>query len=297
MRTLLRIRRAFPAPAVGAALLLAGTCFSADGKLIVVPRPADQSGLSYLTVQARPGRRVVAGWVELRNPGRRRQKVMLERVDGLTLDTLGSGYAPPGQAPYGSARWLLVRRHSTFVAPGTRIDIPVIVAIPRTARPGEYLSGVSIAALPAVNRITRGRGVAIDSELRYAIGVLVTVPGRLRRRLEVRGAHIEMQPPGPVFIVDVRNPGNAVLRNVEGWITVTRADRRVERVRVYPGTFISHSEIEYPVRATREHPSPGTTYTVRAALRYPGGHTNMITTVTYRGAAGKRAFARAAARP
>ena len=295
MKLLGQFRRALPVLALGTALLLAGS-FSADGQLIVVPRPANESNLSYLTVRARPGKRVVAGWVELRNPGRRRQKVVLERVDGLTLDTLGSGYAPPGRPPQGAARWLLFRRHATWVAPHRRIDIPVIVAIPRTARSGEYLSGVSIAALPSIERITHGRGVAIDSELRYAIGVLVTVPGRLRRRLELRGAHIEMQPPGPVFIVDVRNPGNAVLRGVEGWITVTRADRRVERVRVYPGTFISHSEIEYPVRATGQRPTPGTIYTVRARLRYPGGATDMITTVTYRGSAGARAFARTAAR-
>ena len=65
MKLLGQFRRALPVLALGTALLLAGS-FSADGQLIVVPRPANESNLSYLTVRARPGKRVVAGWVELR---------------------------------------------------------------------------------------------------------------------------------------------------------------------------------------------------------------------------------------
>ena len=289
-----RILAALAALTFGA---FAAATLSADGQLIVLSRSADRNELSYLTVRAMRGHRTLAGWIELRNPGRRRQKVMLERVDGATLDTLGSGYAPPGSRPHGATRWLLVRRHVSWVPAHGRIDIPVVVAVPRGARAGEYLSGMSIAALPATERITRGKGIAIASEVRYAIGVLVTVPGRLHPRLELRGARIEMQPPGPVFLLEARNSGNAILRNVHGWVIVTREDRRIAYTRILPGTFVSHSQIAYPVRATAERPFGGATYQVRAMLFYPGGHVELHTSVTYGAPPRPRAFALVATRP
>jgi hypothetical protein len=51
----------------------------------------------------------------------------------------------------------------------------VVVLVPRSARPGDYLAGVSVEAL-GQNAETATHGVSIASTVRYAIGVEVT-PG------------------------------------------------------------------------------------------------------------------------
>jgi hypothetical protein len=48
-----------------------------------------------------------------------------------------------------------------------------------------------------------------------------------------------------------------------------------------PGTFVTDSSIAYPVPARGEHPREGTTYRVRAYLRYAGGTARLDTLVRF----------------
>src|SRR4051812_21538614 len=69
---------------------------AAPSGLVVMPHTASAQGLSYFKLSAVPGSTVRAGTIELRNPTSKRLRVMLAAVDGETLSTLGSSYAPPG---------------------------------------------------------------------------------------------------------------------------------------------------------------------------------------------------------
>jgi len=220
--------------------------------LIVVPRPASQPALSYFKLQARPGSIEQAGVIELRNPTSRRLRVVLSRVDGETLGTLGSGYAPPGSPAHRSTLWLQLGRRTIALSPGGSAAVPVSAVVPALAKPGDYLSGVSVEALNQRSRAVKRRGVSIASLSRYAIGVEVSIPGPRHPLIQFTGARIQRQPAGLTFLLLARNPGNVVLQGVRGYVRITRAGHPVVSRPIGSGTFVTHTSIAYPVHAFRQ---------------------------------------------
>jgi hypothetical protein len=41
-----------------------------------------------------------------------------------------------------------------------------------------------------------------------------------------------------VFHVNAGNTGNVILKNVHGWVRITRGNRSVATVKIAPGTFV-----------------------------------------------------------
>ena len=248
---------------------------------MVVPRTTSQPGLSYFKLQARPGSVQQAGAIELRNPSAKRLRVVLAAVDGETLSTLGSAYAPPGSRRHGSALWLRLGRRAVTLAPGTRVSVPISVRVPFGARPGDYLSGVSVEALDQRAQTVKRRGVSIASVDRYAIGVEVSLPGPSHPLLQFTGAEVQRQPAGLAFLLLARNNGNVILQGVRGYVRITRAGHTVVSHPIEAGTFVTHTRIAYPVTAFRQTPTQGTRYRISAWMRYPGGIARLNTTVTF----------------
>src|SRR5947209_5395408 len=134
--------------------------------LVVIPRPASGPGLSYFKLSLRPARARTAGAIVLRNPSARRLRVALAPVDARTIDTLGSTYAPVSARRLGWTRWLRIGRRAVSLGPGQSAVVPVSVRVPRTAQPGDYLSGISIEAQGQRASRVRRRGVPIASVVR-----------------------------------------------------------------------------------------------------------------------------------
>jgi hypothetical protein len=249
--------------------------------LIVVPRPASGPALSYFKLLLRPGGRGQAGAVELRNPTAQPIKVVLDPVDGQTLDTLGSAYAPPGSAARGAARWLRVGARAVTIAPRRTVVVPIAVAVPAGATPGDYLGGISVEALHQHASSTTRRGVSIASVERYAIGVEVSLPGPRHPAIRFTGAALQRQPAGLIFLLHARNTGNVILQGVHGSVRIARAGHTVVSAPIEAGTFVTNTAISYPVPAFGQTPAQGTLYEVSAWLRYPGGIARMSTTVAF----------------
>jgi hypothetical protein len=249
--------------------------------LVVVPRPSSEPGLSYFKLRAQPGALEHAGAIELRNPTGRPLRVVLAPVDSETLSTLGSAYAPPGSRPHGSALWLHLGLRAVALPPDTRVTVPISVLVPAGARPGDYLSGVSVEALDQAAQAVKRRGVSIASVDRYAIGIETSLPGSRRPEIQFTGAAVERQPAGLTFLVRARNPGNVILQGVHGYVRITSAGHTVASTPIEAGTFVAGTSIAYPVTAFREIPTQGTHYRIRATLRYPGGVASLDTTVTF----------------
>jgi hypothetical protein len=93
------------------------------------------------------------------------------------------------------------------------------------------------------------------------------------------------EPSGLEFHVNAGNTGNVILKNVHGSVRVTQGSRSVATARIAPGTFVSGTDISYPVPALREQPTPGTSYRVRATLFYTGGVARLDTRVVFSHAA------------
>jgi hypothetical protein len=254
---------------------------SAPSGLVVVPRPTSQPGLSYFKVQAGPGSFAQAGTIELRNPTSRLLRVVLAPVDGETLGTLGSAYAPPGSRAHGSTLWMKVSRRTIALPAAASVAVPITLRVPSAVQPGDYLSGVSVEALDQRASSVAKKGVSIASISRYAIGVEVSVPGPRHPLITFTGAGIQRQPAGLTFVLRAGNPGNTILQGVHGWVRITRGARVVVSRPIEAGTFVTHTSIGYPVNAFQEAPKPGTRYRVVAWMRYAGGIARLDTNVTF----------------
>jgi hypothetical protein len=219
--------------------------------------------------------------VELRNPTASTVRVALQRVDGKTLGTLGSSYAPPGTRPHGSTLWLTVGARAVLVPPRSSVTVPVSVQIPAGSSPGDRLSGISIEQLGQSAKASAHKGVAIASVSRYVLGAEISIPGPRVPLIRFTGARAQQQPAGLVFELLARNAGNVILQGVHGWVHITDGDKRVLAQPIEAGTFVSSTSIAYPVNAFSEHPSEGTRYRIRARLIYPGGVANLDTAVTF----------------
>ncbi len=249
--------------------------------LIVLPIPASGPAFNYFKLTAQHGHATKAGTIGLRNPSARPMRVVLDPVEGETIDTLGSTYAPPGSKANGPARWLRVTPRAVTLAPGQTVVVPVSVSVPRTAQPGDYLSGVSVEALDQQAQSAKRHGVSIASVERYAIGVETSLPGARHPAIGFTGAELQRQPAGLAFLLDARNTGNVILQGVHGGVRVTRAGRTILSRVIEPGTFVTDTRIAYPVPAFGQTPPQGTRYRITAWLTYPGGTARLDTTVTF----------------
>jgi hypothetical protein len=256
-------------------------CSAQATNLIVIPRPAASVGLSYFKLTARPGHHKLAGTIELRNPTARAQRVALAAVDGATLSTLGSTYLPRGGRPHGATRWLYIGRPTIALPAHGRAVVPVTIRVPRAARPGDYLSGVSIETLNQLSRPTARKGISIASVVRYAIGVEISLPGLRHPLIRFTGAGLRREPAGLTFLLDARNLGNVILQGVHGHVHVVRAGHTILSRPIEAGTFVAHTAIAYPVHALDQMPAEGTRYLVSAWMRYRGGIARLHETVVF----------------
>ncbi len=236
---------------------------------------------SYFRLFAEPGRTKSAGSIQLLNRTGHAVLVTLNPVDGITTNTLGSAYASSGNAIHESARWLRLGSRQVRIGAGSSSSVAIAVEVPRSAKPGDYLSGVAVQTVGQTYQTHPSHGLQIAEVYRYAVGVEVKLPGPRTPHLRFTGANLERAPSSIVFSLLARNDGNVILQNVYGHVLVTQGGRVVISAPIAPGTFVSHTEIQMPVLAAHEHPSEGTVYRVRAKLVYEGGVAYLDTLVRF----------------
>jgi hypothetical protein len=277
----LRLLRTALATTVVLLAVLHGVALAAGPTVLV--RVHQRSGVAstYFQLRGRAGTTVRAGTLELVNPTAARIAVRLDPVDGITTDTLGSAYRLRGAAIHGPTRWLRIEHPAVTIPPHGHVQVPVSLAVPHSAKPGDYLAGVAVEALHQVHRLNRAHGLAIGETDRYGVGVELSIPGPRHPLVRFTGARLEREPSGLAFLLLAHNPGNVILKNAHGWALVTQGDRRVAAETITPGTFVTGSAIQYPVPARAEQPREGTRYRVRAKLYYQGGVAYLDTLVVF----------------
>jgi hypothetical protein len=249
--------------------------------MTVAVHPASGAASSYFTLSARPGHPATAGTLEVRNRRNHRIVVRLDPVGALTASTLGSAYGTATPEPRGQAAWIRLPTRRLVLAPLQKAMIPVGVAPPPDIHPGDYLSGISVQALGQHHeRRVRGN-IAIASVQRYAVGLMVDVPGPRNPLIHITSARVAREPAGLTFYLHASNAGNAILQNVRGKVLITRGRRTVARTKIRPGTFVTGTSIDYPLLVPREQPRENAVYRVRAVMRYHGGIARFDNHVTF----------------
>lgn len=249
--------------------------------LVVSLRPTSGLSASYFKLQARAGRQVVAGQIVLANHTAKPMRVVLDPVDAQTTSTLGSAYLLPGAREHGSTRWVKLSRRRVTLGPNRQAAVTIAVAVSPEAKPGDYLSGISIEVPQRHFTATPAHRISIASTERYAIGLEVSLPGPRHPLIQFTGARVAREPAGVSFLLLAHNPGNVILQGVHGWARITRGARLLARVPIGPGTFVTNTAIAFPVRALRETPRQGTVYRITALVRYRGGLARLDTNVTF----------------
>ena len=272
---------ALVAIAAAIAAAFAPAAMAARPDITVAVHSASGGGSSYFALTGRPGGAARAGTLEIENPRSKRVVVRLDPVGALTASTLGSAYTTPGSAVSRQATWIRLPTRRVTIPPHGHVSLPVTTLVPGGTVPGDYLSGISVEALGQARKTTMRGNIAVSSIQRYAVGVLVSVPGPRHPLVRITSARIAREPAGLTFYLHGRNDGNSILKNVRGQLLVTRGRRTVARTKIGPGTFVNGTSIDLPLLVSREEPREGAFYRVRAFMRYRGGIARFDNMVTF----------------
>jgi hypothetical protein len=255
---------------------------SATPPFVVVVQPATGQTGDYFNTSAKPGTTIHAGALILRNTGGRAVRALLVPVDALTASNLGSTYKVLGTPPHGPTLWTHLSKRRLTLGPHASATVAVSVRVPAGAKPGEYLSGVSIQARKPSVRTRRVRSnVEIASIVRYAVGVEIRIPGPLHPAVTLSRVTLQRQPRGLAFLVDATNSGNEILKNVTGTVLVTRSGGRVVQVPIGPGTFVTATSIQLAALSLQQQVAQGTVFHVHATVHYGGGSAKLDRDVTF----------------
>lgn len=151
--------------------------------------------------------------IELTNHGAA-PLVVEARTGGVALDLRGRPRLVAAGGPRRAARWLSVRPRLLAIAPGATARLAVAAAVPRRAEPGDHHAVVVLTTRPV-------RGARVAVKMRLGVRVVVRVPGRIVRRLAVRGLRVRRVGTRRILEVSVANLGNVSERLPRGRLTVT----------------------------------------------------------------------------
>lgn len=148
--------------------------------------------------------------IQVRNTGSTPVVVDVARA-GFRLDLRGRPrIVPPGAAD----RWLRMRPRRLALAPGGLASLTVAARLPRRAEPGDHDALVLLTTRPR-----RAAGVAV--RMRLGIVVVVRAPGRIVRRLELRGLRVRRAGRARMLELLVVNRGNVTELLRRGRVTLT----------------------------------------------------------------------------
>ncbi len=255
--------------------IVGGAAAAKEPPLITVaPEQASGSGYktaSFFELEGEPGQTVRAGRLTVDNPRDKQVRVALDSVDAQTAKNLGFAYDVRGLKIHGPSRWTKLDERKLTIAPKKSATVDFTVEIPASAKPGDYLSGISVQALDQEAKQNSDSKVGVSSVQRYVIGVLVATPGPRNPLIKFTGASVERFPAGVTFVLKARNAGNVILRKVHGSAEVFQGKKKILSAKIPKGTFVTGTSIEYPLLAKQQQPKEGTVFRVKAVLRYKGG--------------------------
>lgn len=151
--------------------------------------------------------------VRVVNPGLSAVVVDVARA-GFALDAVGRPKIVARGGPRGSAPWLAVRPRRLVLGPGAGRSLTVSSRLPARVEPGDHDALVLLT--------TRRQGAArVAVRMRIGIVVVVRAPGRIVRRITLRGHRVRRVRGVRILELGVVNHGNVTERLHRGWLRVS----------------------------------------------------------------------------
>lgn len=188
--------------------------------LLVLASASTSTARPPIALSASPARVTLVGSgqvaIQVGNTGLTPVVVDVARA-GFRLDLRGRPRIAPSSP---GARWLSLRPHRLTLAPGANASLTVTARLPRRAEPGDH-----DALLLLTTRPRRTNGVAV--RVRVGVVVVVRAPGKIVRRLELRGLHVRRAGRGRTLELLTVNRGNVTetLRRNRVLLTLHRPGR------------------------------------------------------------------------
>jgi hypothetical protein len=217
--------------------LTAAAAAVASAVAAAAPAPAATAGAGaqrpVVSLSASPSRVELAGrsavTVALRNVGT--APVVVEAApEGLVVDVRGRPRIGGARSVRPSAAaWITVRPRRVSLRAGGSARLELRSRPPRRAEPGDHHAALLLSTLP----VQRGR---VGVRMRLGVRVVVRVPGRIVRRLAVRGVRVRRARGGRYLDVALANLGNVTERLDRGRVAVTllARGRVLARLRTAP---------------------------------------------------------------
>jgi hypothetical protein len=177
---------------------------------------ASSRGRPVVSLSASPARLILASGVQrtirLTNFGTSRVTVD-SSLSGVAVDVRGRPrLVSRPTAGRNAAAWLRVRPRRLAIRSRGSAVINVGVRVPRRAQPGDHHAAVVLATRP-LDR------VRVSVRMRLAVRVSVRAPGRVRRRLEIRGLTVRRVGRARLLELRLANRGN-VTEKLAGRVTI-----------------------------------------------------------------------------
>lgn len=253
-------------------VLLTAVAAAASGAVFALEALRTSGDQRYFVISARRGETVRRA-VRVVNTGDRSGTVLLYPSDAGTGRTTGAVYRAKGDPRRGVGAWTRLGASRLRLAPGESRTVPITVRVPRGARDGQHLGGVTAETVELSRGTTRRRGAGrfrVDVRSLTIVAIQITVPGAPVERLAVSGARAGKAGASQAVLVGLHNSGNQLLKG-SGQLTIRdESGRRVKDVKFPIDTFVPRTQIANPiVLAGRALPQGD--YRATVALRYGHG--------------------------
>lgn len=159
--------------------------------------------------------------IRVTNAGTKRVVVDVRRA-GFALDLRGRPRIVGSRGARSAARWLTFRPGHLALGPQSSALLVVAAKLPRRAEPGDHDALVLLSTRP----VSRAR-VAV--RLRMGVVVVVRAPGKVVRRLELRGLRVTRRARVRVLQLGVTNRGDVTesLTRPRAMVSSARSGRRL----------------------------------------------------------------------
>jgi hypothetical protein len=178
-----------------------------------------------VALTAAPAHLVLSGGtriaVQVTNSGTKRVVVDVARA-GFALDLRGRPRIVRGRSARSAAPWLMLRPGRLDLAPRSSASLMVSARLPRRPEPGDHDALVLLSTRPLSN-------ARLAVRVRLGLVVVVRAPGKVVRRLELRGLRVTRRGRARALDLVVVNRGNVTesLERARAVLSRARTGRRV----------------------------------------------------------------------
>lgn len=173
--------------------------------------PSDSTTKSMFEVELYPGEEYENSIVVTNNTGNT-GNFLIEAADGITTKDGAYTLENPNEPKDHIGKWLVLDKKEVTLANNESITIPFKLDVPKGIESGDYLGGISVFQTDQNSTEEGSSGLQLAIQTRVGVRFYLTVPGDLRRDLEITKFTAALNDNDKLSMdFGLNNPGNVKL--------------------------------------------------------------------------------------